>query len=109
MSSITEGSTIVSSAELMRLREDVSVLANSVERMQLEQSVLLRLLPNLVDMAASLKVLKGRFKDLNVRVSGLDLLHNEVRELQKRVDAMGLIIYTPRPPAPSSPAPGIYT
>ncbi len=108
MTSITDVTTTIPVADFNKLREDVADLTNIIERLNLEQNVLSRLLPNLVDMSASLKVLKGRFKDLNTRVSGLEILQNDVRDLQKRVDAMGLILYTPRPLPPPSPAPGIY-
>lgn len=109
MASISDVTIAVPTVEFNKLRDDVSELSNAIERLQVEQNVLLRLLPNLVDMAASLKVLKGRFKDINVRVSSLELFQNELRELQRRVDAMGLIVYAPRPVQPPSPAPGIYS
>lgn len=108
MASITGVTTTISSNEFNKLREDVAELTNAVERLNLEQNILMRILPNLVDMSASIKVLKGRLKDLNTRVSGLELVQNDVRELQKKVDAMGLILYAPKPNPPPSPAPGIY-
>lgn len=72
--------------------------------MQLEQRVLQQLLPKLVDMAADLKVLKQRFKDINMRVSALEMSQTELKELQRRVDAMGASL---RPKSP--PPPGIYS
>ncbi|MFN4174860.1 MAG: hypothetical protein ACK4HV_07155 [Parachlamydiaceae bacterium] len=108
MASITDVTTTVHINDFNKLREDVADLASAVERLNLEQSVLMRVLPNLVDLSASVKALKGRLKDLNTRVSGLEIIQSDVREIQKKVDAMGLILYAPKPLPPPSPAPGIY-
>ena len=109
MATITDNYVSVPSSEIIKLREDVSLLAQAIERMQLENRVLTQLLPNLVDMGAALKSLKQRFKDLNTRVSAVELIQNEVKDLQKRVDLMGSIVFAPKPSSPPSPAPGIYT